>query len=133
MFANQVFGIVFLAALMYVVSSEVHSALHAVHYAVKQGGGSRVGIARYVWASPLLHEVAQPEQGQDPAYRASRVVGVFGAAAVLMALAGAPFYMASGAAVLVACAFGAAAYGKAFVAQRNLVRKEIMAWASAAA
>lgn len=133
MFANQIFGIVFLAALMYVVSSEVHSALHAVHYAVKQGGGWRVGMARYVWASLLFHEMAQREQGNNPAYRASSVVGVFGAAAALMAVAGAGFYLASGAAVLAAVSYGAVAFGRAFVAQRSMVSQEISAWASAAA
>jgi hypothetical protein len=133
MFASNVFGFVLLAALMAVVSSEVYALLHAVHYAVKQGGGWRVGMARYEWASPLLHERASADAGREPAYRASRVVGVFAAAATVMAFAGASFYVAVGAAVLAACAFGAAAYGKAFVAHRSMVSKEIEEWRGVAA
>ena len=133
MFANQLFGLVFLAAVMAVVSSEVFSALHGIHYAVKEGGGWRVALTRYQWASPLFHEVACSAAGREASYRASRVVGVFGAAAVLMGYAGADMYVAGGAAVLAACAFGAATYGKAFVAHRTVVRQEIEAWASAAA
>lgn len=118
---------------MAVVSQEVFSALHGIHYAVKEGGGWRVAMTRYQWASPLFHEVAAREQGEDPAYRASRIVGVFGAASALLAFAGAGMYVTGGAAVLVACAYGAAAYGTAFVAQRSMVSEEISAWASAAA
>jgi len=125
---NQVFGLVFLAALMAVVSSEVFSALHGIHYAVKEGGGWRKGFTRYQWASPLFHEASARLQGEDPAYRASRIAGVFAGAAALLAFAGAGFYVASGAAVLAAVVFGAAVYGKAFVAQRQAVRKEIEAW-----
>jgi hypothetical protein len=130
---ESAFGMVFLAALMAVVSSEVYAALHGAHYAVKDGGGWRVAVARYQWASPLWHEVAQREQGNSPAYRASRVVGVLGAAAAVLAFTGASFYVAAGAAVLVAASFGAAAYGQAFVMHRATVQEEILAWREATA
>lgn len=132
MFAT-VFGLVFLASVMVVVSSDVYAALHGAHYALKQGGGWRVGLTRYHWASPLFHELACADAGRAPAYRASRVVGVFAAAATLMASAGAGLYVACGAAVLAAGTVGAAAYGRAFLTQRAAVREEILAWASAAA
>ena len=118
---------------MAVVSTEVYSVLHGLHYAVKEGGGWRVALARYQWASPLFHEVASTDAGREPAYRASRVAGVFAAAVTMLAFAGASLYVAVGAAVLVAASFGAAAYGRAFFAQRNLVNKEIEAWRGVAA
>lgn len=133
MFGNSVFGLVVLAALMAVVSTEFYSMLHGLHYAVKEGGGWRVALARYQWASPLFHELASVDAGREPAYRASRVVGVFAAAVTVMAFAGASFYVAGGAAVLVTASFGAAAYGKAFFAHRNLVSKEIEEWREIAA
>ena len=136
MFANQVFGLVFLAAVMAVVSSEVYAALHALHYAVKQEGSlvrrAAIALARYEWASPLFHETACMAAERKPAYRASLVMAVFGAAAALMAYAGAGMYVVGGAATLAAAGFGCVAYGKAFMAHRTAVREEIAAFIATA-
>ena len=136
MFANQIFGLLFLAALMAVVSGEVCAALHAVHYAAKQEGSfvrrAAMALARYEWASLLFHETACVAAERKPAYRASLVMAVFGAAAALMAYAGAGMYVVGGAATLAAVGFGSVAYGKAFMAHRTLVREEVAAFIATA-
>jgi hypothetical protein len=129
MFAINLFGIVFMAALAALVSSEVHAALYAVHFARKEGGGWRVALARYQWASPLWHEVASADAGHRAAYRASYVAGVWLVAAAALTLSvDAPFIVDLGVATLAAAGFGVVAYGKAFMQHRSMVRNEIEDW-----
>jgi hypothetical protein len=137
MLAINVFGFVLMVAVFTVVSSEVYALLHSVHYASKAEGSFvrrfSIGLARYEWASPAFHETACVAAGREPAYRASVVLGVWAAAVALMAFAAQPpLVVTLGGATLVAAGFGAAAYGRAFVAHRAVVREEIVAWASAA-
>jgi len=136
MFATNVFGVVLMVAVCAVVSSEVYALLHAVHYAVKQQGSLvrrfEIGLARYEWASPALHETACVAAGREPAYRASVVFLVWAGALALLAFAvQPPLVVMLGAATLVAAAFGAASYGKAFLAHRSTVHEEILAWREA--
>lgn len=129
MFAINLFGIVFMAALAALVSSEVYAALYAVHFARKEGGGWRVALARYQWSSVVFHELASVDAGRKAAYRASYVAGVWLAAAAALTLSvDAPFIVVLGVATLAAAGFGGAAYGKAFMHHRVAVRKEIEAY-----
>lgn len=129
MFAINLFGIVFVAALSALVSSEVYAALHAAHFAKKEGGGWRVAMARYQWASAVFHELASVDAGRKAAYRASYVGGVWLAVAAALTLSvNAPFIVELGVATLAAAGFGGVAYGKAFLQHRVAVRKEIEAW-----
>jgi hypothetical protein len=138
MFAMNVFGLVLMVAVFTVVSSEVYALLHAVHYASKAKGSFvrqfSIGSARYTWGSIVFHETACAAANKAPAYRASVVFLVWASAVALMASTLAvPMVVMLGSATLVAAGFATAAYGKAFVAHRIVVREEIMAWASASA
>lgn len=134
MFAITFLSICFLAALMALVRAEVYAGLHAWHYASKHEGTltsrAKVALARYQWASPAFHEVQRKGIGQKPAYRASLVMLVWLVTATLAAvmLDGAPMMLALGMATLVATAFGGATYGRAFIAHRASVQREIDAY-----
>jgi len=129
MFAINLFGIVFVAGLSALMSSEVYAALHAVHFARKEGGGWRAAVARYQWASAVFHELAIVDAGRQVAYRASYVAMTWLAAAAAVTFSvDAPFIVALGVATLAAAGFGSVAYGKAFMQHRSAVREEIEAW-----
>lgn len=135
MFA-MISGVVVMALVMSVVSSELYALLGAVGYARKQGGSlatqAKMALARYEWASPLLHELAAHDAGVDPAYKASYAVALFGGVLTALAvghyagaLGGMSAMEALGAAALTAGGFFGSAYGRAFMAHRERVERAV--------
>ena len=136
---------VFLALVMYVVSSEVHAILGAVGYASKQTGSLlrkvSIGHARYQWASPLFHADFAESIGQAPAYRvfpilmlAVTAIGVF-IPLNMLNLISVPMADVRSVAMFAGLGMFVSLYGKAFVAHRAHVATQVEqgTWALAAA
>lgn len=137
MFTQQLMGFILAAVVMAVVSSELYALLKAGEYAKSVEspefwGMSRKSMAwaRYLWASPLLHEFFCARLGTKPAYRTSIPFMILVTAVSFrqgfenIGFVTPTVLEVAGIAMVISLSFFAAAYGKAFVAARKDVEQQ---------
>lgn len=137
MYAN-IFQLITLTIVIGAVSAELTAVLQAFRYMKKQkpmpaSFWVKVAVLRWMWASPMFHEVYRKRISKDPAYRVSNALKVY-------ALAQSTFLLAQllgdtmitlrltlDASVVVATGYFLGAYGKSFYRQRAAVMAQVKA------